>query len=257
MNRDPDRQDPIETIKEEGCFDLRYSCWFDENYLKLYRHRDGMDAGKQVDLIIKTLSPDIDWEILDLACGNGRHLHLFQERGYTIAGLDLSLPLINDAVSKFPELCIYHSDMRNIPGRYNLIVSLFTSFGYFDEDEENEKVIRGVASSLKPGGWFWLDFFNPVRVKADLVPFSKKKLDDGTGVTERRFIEDGFVKKDISFHFLEGAKKYSEQVRLFSEEELRGFFERSGLAVRGSFGDYAGGPISKDSPRVILYGQLT
>jgi SAM-dependent methyltransferase len=248
-----------ESVQEEpadGCFDLWYSCWFDENYLKLYRHRDGKDARKQVDLILKTLSPGPDWEILDLACGNGRHLHLFQERGYSIAGLDLSLPLIKDAMARFPELSIYHSDMRDIPGQYDLIVSLFTSFGYFDEDEENEKVIRGVASSLKPGGWFWLDFFNPERVKANLVPNSEKILDDGTKVTERRFIADGFVKKEISFHFNEGIKGYSEQVRLFSERDLKNFFIRSGLTVRGSFGNYEGGPLCEDSPRIILYGQL-
>lgn len=230
--------------------------WFDENYLLLYCHRDTSDAEEQVRLVLKTLKPGKGWKILDLGCGNGRHSRIFHRKGFTISGLDLSKTLLEDGLSKVPDLDLFQGDMRDIPGEYDLILSLFTSFGYFTKDEDNEAVISSVASSLKPEGWFWMDFLNPAHVEANLIPWSEKKLPESVVVTESRSIENGFVKKEIHFNTGNGRRDYCEQVKLYTIEQLEQFFRNNGITPVGRFGTYTGEPWTDDSPRTIVYGQL-
>lgn len=230
--------------------------WFDENYLLLYCHRDTSDAEEQVKLVLKTLEPEKGWKILDLGCGNGRHSRIFHRKGFSISGMDLSKELLEDGLAQVPDLDLFQGDMRDIPGEYNLILSLFTSFGYFTNDEDNEEVIASIATSLTPGGWFWMDFLNPGYVEAHLIPRSERELSGGVLVTELRVIEDGFVKKEIHFTTENGRRDYCEQVKLYTAEQLDWFFRDNGIKPVGRFGSYTGEPWSDSSPRTIIYGQL-
>ena len=143
--------------------------WFDENYLLLYSHRDCEDAEKQVQLIIHTFNPKKNAKLLDLGCGDGRYLYLFNKRGFQTFGLDLSERLLRKGMEKYKNPNVILGDMRAIPGHFDIILSLFTSFGYFEIERENEKVLDSVSESLNKGGWFWLDFLNPTVVKKNLV----------------------------------------------------------------------------------------
>jgi SAM-dependent methyltransferase len=230
--------------------------WFDENYLLLYCHRDSSDAEEQVRLVLNTLNPGKGWKILDLGCGNGRHSRIFHRKGFSISGLDLSKKLLEDGLAQEPELNLFQGDMRNIPGEYDLILSLFTSFGYFTSDRDNEKVIASVSASLKQEGWFWMDFLNPDYLETHLVPQTKTELSGGVVVVETRSIENGFVKKEIHFSTPEGQREYCEQVKLYSPEQLEWFFRKNSIKPVGRFGTYTGDPWELTSPRTIIYGQL-
>lgn len=240
--------------------------WFDENYLLLYTHRDHSDAAAQVRLIIDTVHITKDTSILDLACGEGRYTYLFHEKGYHITGIDLSETLVNSGIQKHPHLDLRVGDKRDIQGRYDLILSLFTSFGYFETDDENEQVLRSVYHALKPGGTYWLDFLNVEQVAAQLIPETVTQLTEDIRVVEHRRIENGRIIKDIQF--LQGTappaakeavppppRTYHESVRLFTCEELTAMFERSGFEVTHCFGDYRGNKRTHDSPRTIVVGR--
>lgn len=226
--------------------------WFDENYLKLYSHRNMEDAEKQINLIINTLNPDKHETILDLGCGEGRHCIIFKDRGFNIKGIDLSETLINSGKNKEPALDIEVGDIREIKGKFSIILSLFTSFGYFQRDYENMKALNSISNALKHAGWFWIDFLNPEFLKSRLVPESEKTLHDGTRVTEMRRIENGMVIKDIIF---ETGETYSEKIKLFTKEKLETMLEKSGIAATGVFGSYLGEPWNKSSERTIIYGK--
>ena len=142
--------------------------WFDENYLQLYKHRDENDAQKQINLIINSLNLSKTMRILYLGCGEGRHVSVLNNMGYRVFGLDISRILINKGKKKYRNLNLIVGDMREIPGCFDVILSLFTSFGYFDHDIENIKVLLSISSALTKNGWFWLDFLNP--------PFIKKNM---------------------------------------------------------------------------------
>jgi len=232
-----------------------YEKWFDENYLKLYNHRDLADAQRQADLIVRTLKPSKDAAILDLACGEGRHCMIFHQRGYRISGMDLSETLIRIGKQRHPQLDLFTGDMREIPGRYDIILSLFTSFGYFDTDDENEQVIESVSAALNSGGWYWLDFLNPEHVRSKLVPESESELADGSRAIERRRIDGATVIKEIQLVADGRTTGYEERVRMYTRDELETFFRRHGIIPEGAFGDYAGAPHSAASERTIVYGR--
>ena len=232
-----------------------YKDWFDENYLLLYNHRNNSDAFKQAKLIISTIDPDKGDKILDLACGNGRHCRIFQDMGFDISGLDLSVSLIKNGKKADKSLSLVVGDMREIPGKYDIILSLFTSFGYFQEDEENKSVIKSVSNSLNPGGWFWLDFLNPYFVKENLIPESRRKIGDDISVIESRMIDSDVVRKDIEFNKGGQIKMYSEIVKLYPLSLLKAFFTGNGIDVAGVFGDYSGSKWTESSPRTIVYGK--
>jgi SAM-dependent methyltransferase len=169
--------------------------------------------------------------------------------------LDLSKTLIKYGKKNDPQLNLVVGDMRHIPGRFNLILSLFTSFGYFDKDEENERVIRSVYQSLYPGGSYWLDFLNRDYVEKNLVPGNVSRLPSGIKVLETRKIAGGRIIKDIYFKKNGTEKCYQESVRLFTPQDLERMFQKNGFRVENCFGDYNGNPCSPDSERTILVGK--
>ncbi len=232
-----------------------YKKWFDENYLLLYRHRDVEDAREQVSLIIDSLKPAKGSSILDLGCGEGRYTVFFKDRGYRVLGLDLSEKLINCGKKKYPRLNLVKGDMRAIPGRFDLILSLFTSFGYFEDDNENQQVVCSVYRSLNPGGVFWLDFLNPQYIKNNLVAESFTRISPRIMVQEKRKIKDGRIIKDIFFEEKGLKKHYRESVRLYTRRELEEILERSGFRLAGCFGSYRGEEWHQDSERTIVYGR--
>ena len=148
-----------------------YKVWFNNpEYLALYKHRDDNDARKIISLLFNNIVKVKNGKCLDLACGNGRHSVLFARKGYNVTGLDLSPYLIEQAEkrrkkeykSQKDKLRFVIKDMRNIgiKNEFNLVVNLFSSFGYFEKKSENFKVIKEVSASLKNGGFFLFDFLN-------------------------------------------------------------------------------------------------
>lgn len=229
-----------------------YRRWFDCNYLLLYRHRDHRDAEQQVQLILDTVRLPPSGTILDLGCGEGRHTALFQDKGYRVYGLDLSEALIRKGREKHGRLNFIIGDMRAIPGHFDLIVSLFTSFGYFEEDHENGRVMESACAALNPGGIFWLDFLNPAWVKEHLVPETVTRLSEKIEAREERQIEGGRIVKDIFFTNDGVETRYRESVALYTRRDLEAMLTRSGFRVSGGFGNYRGEPWHPESERTIL-----
>lgn len=229
-----------------------YARWFDENYLQLYGHRNLKDAKKQIDLLLKVLSPDPNKKILDLGCGSGRHCVLLKEYGYTVVGMDLSPVLLSRARQSDPDLMLIRGDKRHIPGFFDVILSLFTSFGYFDTDKEHMDTLAEIYNSLTPGGYFWLDFLNSEYVKNHLQEESVRELPDGTIVRENRWIDQHFVYKRITFVMEDFEKHYIERVRLYSRDDLRRMLREIGFTVLHEFGNYEGKSWEESDERTIL-----
>src|SRR5262249_17250558 len=120
--------------------DRWYAGWFNQDYLDLYAHRNTQEARSVADLISSRL-PDVrGGRTLDLGCGAGRPLPFLAEQQPTV-GLDLSPWLLDVARKRHPDAPLARADMRMLPFRdasFSLVVSLFTSFGYFLDDSENE-----------------------------------------------------------------------------------------------------------------------
>ncbi len=228
--------------------------WFGEEYLRVYPHRDDRDAARIVALIRR--HTDVRGRrVLDLACGPGRHARHLLDGGASVVGFDLSPALLGRARHAVgPRLRLVRGDMRGLPfarAAFDVVVNLFTSFGYFTDDDEHRRVLRGVAEVLAPGGTFVVDYFNARHVRATLVPHEVLDVGHRRVSTERRLSEDGrFVIKEIRMK--DEGRSFLERVRLFTPEELEAMLRAAGLTVQRRFGDYDGGPPANGSPRAIL-----
>lgn len=233
--------------------------WFGEEYLRLYPHRDDEDADRLATLIERQV-PLQGRRALDLACGPGRHAAQFARRGASVVGFDLSMPLLSRARHRpGPPLHLVRGDMRRLPFRpesFDLVVNLFTSFGYFSDDAQHARVLHGAAEVLRPGGVFVLDYLNAGLVRDTLVPHEEQQVGEQRVAVERRISDDDrFVIKEM--HLVNDGRSFVERVRLFGREELETMVEEAGLAVRTRLGSYRGDAVAPDAPRVILIAERT
>ncbi len=228
--------------------------WFGEEYLQLYPHRDDEDA-RQLAALLARYAPYEGRRVLDLACGSGRHAARFAERGARVVGFDLSMPLLVRARHRRgPAMALVRGDKRRLPFRdrsFDLVVNLFTSFGYFADDAEHRAVLEGAAAALSAGGTFVLDYLHADAVRTNLVPHEEREVGEQRIAVERRISDDDrFVIKEI--HLVNDGRSFVERVRLFSPQELEAMLTDAGLTVRERLGDYRGGPLGTDAPRAIL-----
>jgi len=226
-----------------------YQTWFDEDYLTLYAHRDDFDAYDQLDLIRRHVNPGCLQSILDLGCGAGRHLEIMRSWGWRAVGLDLSRVLLNEARLREPTMPLIQGDMRNIPGRFDLILSLFTSFGYFEQTEQNLQVFSAVRASLGDAGKFWLDFLNPAYICAHIREKEIIRTANGQDINIRRRLDQGRVIKEIDL----GQRRVVESVWLYDADTLCSMASLNKMKVKTIFGDYLGNPYGKHSPRIIMF----
>jgi SAM-dependent methyltransferase len=229
--------------------------WFGEEYLELYPHRDDADAERAIRLVAAATGMAPGWRVLDVACGAGRHARALRRAGAWCVGVDLSATLLRIArgVTDAP---LVRADMRALPIRpasMDLALNLFTSFGYFDRDAEHAGALREMVGTVRPGGWFVIDFLNPAAVRRNLVARERVELNGRPVEVRRELSADGHhVTKTI---ITPDGRRFCERVRLFEPAEIDGMLADSGIRVEGRFGDYAGTRLAPDSPRTILAGR--
>ncbi len=241
-----------------------YEDWFDrDEYELVYQERDDEDARRCVDLIeqVADLRPGAD--ILDMGCGRGRHALELGRRGYKVRGIDLSAPSIEAARKLATEEDLNRvtfdvGDMREntFDECFDGVVNLFTAFGYFEDDEDHQKVIDTFAGALRPGGSLVQDFLNAPYLCNRLVPGDARE-EDGVHIEQRRWVEDGRINKEILLQKNGDAQTFRESVRLFTLEDFAAMYSHAGLKLLETYGDYDGRPYDADSPRLILTARLT
>jgi SAM-dependent methyltransferase len=214
--------------------------WFDSPfYHLLYKARDESEAQKSLDSLALALDLAPNARVLDLACGKGRHSKYLAGKGYFVTGLDLSESSIEYArYFENERLEFFQHDMRK-PFRsnyYDAVLNMFTSFGYFETDKEHLLALKNMQLNLKKDGKVLLDFFNSNWVRAHLVEWEEKQVDDIEFRIERK-VEGGKVYKTISFD--EGFQyRYTEMVRLFELADFQALFNACQLKITHTFGDY-------------------
>ena len=236
--------------------------WFNsKEYLDVYQHRNEDDAKLLFELIIKHIEIPIKGKVLDLACGPGRHSILFARKGFDVTGIDLSDNLLRVAESSARkeklDIHFIKSDIRNVKltEKFDLVVNLFTSFGFFEKDEDNFSIFRTASDLLKPRGYFVFDFLNSTFLENNLIQESREDKQHEKIVQKRR-IEGNRVIKDIIIQNNGKVKSFYESVKLYRFGELQEAIHENGLAIKKTFGDFTGSDfIEATSPRMIIIAQ--
>lgn len=230
--------------------------WFNSPYYHiLYKHRDYAEARLFINNLDQLLHFNPDQKFLDLACGKGRHAIFLNEKGLDAVGVDLSPQNIHEAKQHENEkLHFYVHDMREVfrIEEFDYVLNLFTSFGYFETEAENERAISATATALKKDGCFIIDFLNPTLVINNMVLCEKKTI-DGIDFSISRKYSEGYIYKDIEFK-VEGKDYYfQERVQAIFKDKFLQYFKNAGLSLKQTFGDYNLNPFNeKDSPRMIF-----
>ncbi|WP_422090917.1 class I SAM-dependent methyltransferase [Tenacibaculum ovolyticum] len=235
-----------------------FTSWFDTSYYHtLYKHRNDADAQFFMRNITSFLKLPASSHIADLPCGKGRHAVFLNSLGYKVTGGDLSSNSIKHAKKSENESLNFEVwDMRDpIKHKYDAIFNLFTSFGYFDDDNEDIAILKSIKNGLNENGVFVLDFLNVEKVKATLVTEEVKTI-DAIEFHIKREIKNGFILKHISFIADEKNHTYTEQVKFLTLDKMQTYFKESNLKIKHVFGDYGLNNFDKNtSDRLILIAE--
>ncbi len=233
-----------------------YKEWFGQEYLELYAHRDRGEAERHIDFVAERFAGERPVAVLDLACGAGRHTAALRRRGYRALGVDLSLTLLGQS----PELPRVAGDMRCLPfvdGTFEWVLNFFTSFGYFESERENFRILEEMVRVMRPGGRFLIDLFNIDRVLATLEPRETREM-NGRQVEIERWYDSRSrrINKQIRVHSADRpTRSYLESVRAYRLEEVTNGLEWAGLRLEETFGGFDAQELTAESDRLILVGR--
>ena len=230
--------------------------WFDsDHYHLLYNHRDYAEAEQFITNLFDQLKLEHSKKILDLACGKGRHAIQVHELGYDVLGIDLSEESIEHA-NRFSEegLKFQKADMRYIglSGEVDIVLNLFTSFGYFLKEGDNLKVLKSISEALRPEGYLVLDYLNVSKVLKTLPQENLIKRGE-LNFQIKKTNEDGFIVKHIEFVDKGETFHYEEYVKQIDLGLFETYFEKVNMKIIKTYGDYDLNPFNPEkSDRLIM-----
>ena len=240
--------------------------WYEKLYTKAFIELCGFATPEQTRreaaFVVKVLNITPEIRLLDLCCGYGRHAYEIAKLSRCrITGIDLSDEYLAMAKEHYstPEITYHKGDMRDLPfdGEFDAALNLFTSFGFFDSDVENEQVLHEVCQALRPGGLFLLDYENKFWFVHNDVQRKQRfwqKEDAGTYrlidntydvMNEREVYAVTLLQRGVI------VDQVGYSIRLYTLPELRAMLNRQGLELMQVWGDYEGDPYSVDSKRLI------
>lgn len=233
-----------------------FETWFDTNYYHtLYKHRDETEAERFISNLLEHLNLKDGARCLDLACGKGRHSLFLNKNNLNVTGLDLSSNSIEQAKSMENDTLKFDvHDMREVyhSEEFDTILNLFTSFGYFDSNEENLKVLKSVHEMLKDNGVLVIDFLNAKKAISNLVSSEEKEI-DGINFEIARSYDGNHIHKNIQFVDEGKEFHFSERVQALVKKDFEYLLEKSGFCIENVFGDFDLSPFNEStSNRLII-----
>ena len=233
-----------------------FASWFDSSYYHiLYKNRDKKEAELFIENLIAKLQIKKGSKLIDIACGKGRHATYFNSLGLDVTGVDLSPNSIATATkNENATLQFTVHDMREVykKNNFDIATNLFTSFGYFEKEEDEQKAINAMAKNLKSGGFLIIDFMNVKKVISNLL-FSEQKTIDGITFNITREVKDVHIIKNIAI--TDGTKKqqFQEKVKTLTLADYSKLITNAGLKIIDIFGSYhLEGFDARTSDRLIL-----
>jgi SAM-dependent methyltransferase len=232
--------------------------WFGPGYLALYDAFLSERTSLEIDQLESLLHLRPPLRVLDLPCGQGRHSIELARRGYNVTGVDLSEAMLavarERATAASAKVRFLAGDMRQpLPGEhFDLVLNLYTSFGYFADEADDARVAAAAATMLAPGGRFVLEVINGERLMGnfqerewftvgDLSVLERRTLDRRTRqmTVERTVNQNG--EEDTNVHV----------VRLYGRPEIRAVLASAGFEAIELFGDWDGSPATADALRIL------
>ncbi len=220
------------------------------------------NAPNEIDKISSLVGLDPDMKVLDLCCGVGRHSIELAKRGYDVTGVDLTEHYLEKARKKAEEkdldIEFVKEDMREYKRKedFDVVLNLFTSFGFFEAEDENMRVLENVHESLKADGKLILDLMGKEILARIFEKREWSETNDGFKLEERS------VKKDWSWMNTrrviitdEGKKEYNISHWIYSAKELKDMLKNVGFSSVEVYGNYEGDKYDEEAERLVVIGE--
>ena len=232
-----------------------FSKWFTSSYYNiLYDYRDQNEADAFLKKLVAAIKLPMGARIIDAACGSGRHAHYLASQGFRIFGLDISEKDIEAAKRHaLPTETFYVHDLRHsFPvTEANCIMNLFTSFGYFEGEEDDIAILRNMFDALLMKGKLIIDFLNAENTIKNLKT-KDTVVKKNIVFNIQRKVRQGWVIKNIQVVDGKQVHEFEERVRLLTLDDFDRYFQLTGFERVNVYGDYKLNPFSYRSPRMII-----
>jgi SAM-dependent methyltransferase len=238
-----------------------WESYFDAHYLLEYEPIfDLARDRREVARLIEILALPAGSRLLDVPCGQGRHAHLLAETGFRVDGLDYSAHLIARAKERGtgPTLRYTRGDMRRLPAawtaRFDAVLNLFTSFGFFDAPRDDARVIAEFARVLKPDGTLVWHGGSRDGVMARFLSRDWWKSHDGTMIGHRRRFDplSGVLTIDTDWEGPSGRGTRQHRIRLYTATRLAELCLDAGLVVEEAYDGWRDRPLRRRSSEMVL-----
>lgn len=235
--------------------------YFDAQYLLEYEplftpERDRREVARLIDV----LGLHTGARILDVPCGQGRHAHLLAEAGFDVLGIDYSAELLARAKKRGtgPALRYVRGDMRKLParlsGRFDAVVNLFTSFGFFADPADDARVIREFARVLKPGGMLVWHGGDRDGVMARFLERDWWETSNGTLIAQERSFDalSGMLTVNTTWRGPRSTGERDHRIRLYTPTRLAELCAAAGLIVEEAYDGWSNRPLTRRSSEMLL-----
>ena len=224
---------------------------------------DRFAAAKEEVKRIITLTRLDAGSVLDLCCGPGRHAVEFAQRGFQVTGVDRSQFLLDRARAHAGESNVsvqwVMDDMRHFvrPAAFDLACNLYTSFGYFKDEEDNLRVLRNIRQSLKPGGRLVIEVLGKERLARTWQNAICTQLQDGALLVQRPRLRDNWCRINSEWTLIKNGqvRTFEFEHSIYSGRELRDMLLLCGFQRVELFGDLQGSPYDLEAQRLVAVAQ--
>lgn len=242
--------------------------WFeDQEFWTQFREHlfseDRVERGEeQVEKIVSLLGLDGDEEILDIPCGVGRHSRVFAREGFDVTGVDISQSFVDEAHERSMDnenVAFVQGDMKDFrtEKRFDVVLNLWNSFGYFEDEADNLEVLENFYENLKDGGKLVLE----VSTKATFADgdFSTKYWEekDGTFFLQDREIVDNWRWHRMKWYKVGDGevKQHVVKTRVYSAERIRDMLEKAGFSRIEFHGNLDGDPYDHEADELVAVAE--
>ena len=254
-----------------------YVRFFKRDYLRIYGHTLQQDrTDLETQFAIHALDIQPHHRILDLCCGQGRHSIALAKTGLDVTGVDLSEEMLEIAQSSAAKVLIStasggnakdkgclqlrQADMRSLPKdfekQFDIVINMFSSFGYLESEDDDQQVLHEIAKSLKPGGKLLLDLLNREWVIINNEEFDWHQHEDNRIVLERRQLDLRRSVNHLTYTEIltDGTRRVMSDLymRLYTLTELIKMLDAAGLKFERVYGGFRGEDYSVNTRRMIV-----
>lgn len=213
---------------------------------------------EEVEKIVKLAGITEGSRILDMPCGIGRHSKIFNEMGFDVVGVDKTFEYIEEAREKTDDVEFVNEDMKDFKREesFDVVVNWWNSFGYFENKEDDQKMLENIHSSLKENGVLVMDYYS--KEIAAIKGLSKywSETDGLYNMHESRIIDDWKKVENTWIKVEDGeTAEYVWEQRLYSASKLEEMLEKAGFAKIKFYGNVAGEPFDENADRLTVVAQ--